>query len=180
MKWRSSIKPKLLKKTLIRGTILASGGLVAIFAAWAFFYDTVTSYFGFGLFIIGLALITAGMLPYKQLTQLELFPHLLELNSPTDAQQYELHYFQKGKPYLAIPVTIIKKLNYIDANDHYGIAIELKQTSAAKVRILQNKSPIKFLAMSKKISRADIFLPFFSRYTFEELNTRLDDIVHFN
>jgi len=156
---RSSIKSSLKSHYLVRGTLLATLGALLMAIAGVFMSPQELSLWGLPIFLIAVGLITAGLLPYKRLCQLEKKPNEIQLNAKN------IQYLNKGKITLTIPLGSIKRISYIQAKERYGIAIWLNKPVADKVMVHQPKYK------PQKISfiRCDIFLPYFSEYSCTEL-----------
>lgn len=138
---RSSIKPELMRKLLFKGTLLAGIGAVSILLAGLFLSPDYLAIWGLPIFLIGMGLITIGLLPYRRLKRLELNPHKLIIR-PSESVQLLI----KGKTVLVIPWNEIAKIEYEDHETNYGIRF--------------------FFKSSENIP---IFIPFFSRRSYQTL-----------
>lgn len=154
LRLRSSIRPALKRSLLFRGTLIASAGIaLLLFASLTL---PVTSLAHWGIFILGisLVLITAGLLPYKRLTRLEIQPHELLLTNQ------EISFFQNRIPRLTLLWSNIEKTSYIDHPSQYGIALWLKNPDPALENMIQK---------CRKRYGCDLFFPFFSARSYREM-----------
>lgn len=162
---RSSIHTPLLRYTLWRGTVLAVIGALLLLVGGAFIPPHQLSLWGFPIFIIGIGLITWGMLPYRQLKRLENTPNMLAVDPDWIILSV------KNTPTLSIPVAVIEKVHYIEDGKNYGIGVNLKKPTSLKVI-----SHVKGLAMREFRHRdCDVFLPFFSIRSCATLENYLSD-----
>ncbi len=77
VKIRSSICSQLMKSTLLKGTLYAALGVIILVLAGAFLPSETLTTFGLPIFIMGIGLITFGLLPYRRLTSIEKCPNEL-------------------------------------------------------------------------------------------------------
>jgi hypothetical protein len=141
---RSSIRPSLKHSLLQRGTFLGFIGGLLFLLAGIFLPLPQLSIWGLPVLGAAFALITAGLLPYRRLSHLEMHPHEISLT------EQRLRFSRSGKPSFTLPLSCIKRIDYRDAPRHYGIAIWLKNPLPAK-------------------EGCDIFLPYFSKRSFDEM-----------
>jgi hypothetical protein len=170
LKIRSSIKSSLLRLILIRGTIIAGVGALFIFLAAAFLTVTLLNTWGFLILCLAVSLIGIGMIPYRKLTRLEKKPYeiIAEDNS-------KLHFKILGNPAFMIPCVSIQNMKYLEKGNIYGIAIFLKRPLTEKILINeQNFDMRKFQKNSQKKYACDLFLPYFSQRSFNELSEFLN------
>lgn len=137
---RSSIKPALKRSLLFRGTLLATLGIALLIYAGLTLSVATLEHWGLPIFGISLALITAGLLPYKRLTRLEMHPHELLLTS-----DHEIRFFQKRTLCITLSWENIEKIAYVDHPSRYGIALWLKNPDSK------------------------VFFPFFSERSYHEM-----------
>lgn len=155
-KSKSVIKEKLLRKALLKGTLIATCGLSLIVIAA---FTTFATYLGLISFILGLGLIAFGLLPYKKLSKLQLNPHEIQ----NDGQN--LLFIKGGKPLFKIDLISIQKIEYVERNDLYGLGIILKKPLKEKIKILQPQCPIQYYSCEGY----DLFLPYFLKNVVNEI-----------
>lgn len=161
---RSSLKPALKQSALYRGTLLAFPGICLLLFGGIFLKETSLALWGFPLMGAGLALITAGLLPYRRLTRLETVPHELLLISDMGVR-----YSQNRKPCFTIPWSSIAKTAYLDHPDHYGIAIWLERPISRHCTILNSASLDATFKIVQSRDRCDVFLPYFSKRSYQDM-----------
>lgn len=111
------VTESLLSRTLIRGSVLAGLGIALILAIsleWPGFWTIP-------LFLAGLGLIAWGLVPYRQLTKLQLNPHKLEI---TDGK---LRYIRPKERTLVIPLSEIESVEHVETKRIYGLKIRTKK-----------------------------------------------------
>lgn len=166
MKLRSSLNPSLLKASLIKGSLVASLGILPLLLSFFIPVDLLKIY-GFLIVIISLLLITLGLYPYQKLKKLELFPHELLLEDD------HFIFAWKRKPVLLIPFNEIEHALYFHPKDAYGIGITLKKP--IKITPLD---PLfdrqSFINTCQKNYGCDLFFPYFSLYSFNQFK----DVLH--
>lgn len=162
---RSTITSYVQKKTLLRGCIIACFGVAVLLIAGSYLALELFIQWGWLLFLISIGLITLGMLPYRRLIRQQLKPdELILLNA------YEISFSHRGGQLLTIPLDSIDRMEYVPQQDFYGIAIWLKKTPIAPIRIHQGfKIVNKLRKLGKKNGNADLFLPYFNQRGYEEL-----------
>lgn len=102
-------------------------------------------------------LITLGLRPYRQLSQLELRPHALIF----DGKSYT--FARKGKPLFSIPKENIARFGHFEKELLYGIAIDL----CGQANLLQKFDMPAFVIDSRCRANCDLFLPYFTQKSFE-------------
>lgn len=179
---RSSILPGLMRRTLFRGTLVAGGGVCLLLVVGALLQLQYMKLWGAAVFLIGIALITLGLLPYKRLKKLEEKPSTLTVD------QTALHYSSKGKIRFSIPIVSIARLDYMpeinssiqqateaagQANE-YGIKIFLNKPLKEKVIVQDPHFDFsRFSQQSLARHGSDLFLPYFSPRTYKTLEELL-------
>lgn len=165
---RTTLKPTLLKKTLFKGTFLAASGILIILLAGILLPLSLLKIFGAPAFFIGLLLAALGLIPYRKLTRLELFPQKLHFDG---ASLVLLH---QGKPILKIPKECVDRVFYFEEENIYGIGFIFKKPCAEKVQIFDERYTFYLPFSSKKTCPAcDLFLPYFSDASCQELNNAI-------
>lgn len=159
MKLRSSVKPEFARKMLFRGTLLAGIGVALLAFGGAFIPASSLGQWGLILFFVALGLIAWGLIPYRRLLQLEVKPNELVIDQKSIAVTF------KRKPTLIIPISAIQEVRYLENREIYGIQICLKKDAAKKVMIQDPQ----FDPSSSQKYECDLFLPYFSKNSFNEL-----------
>ena len=171
-KWRTSIKPAYKWRCVLRASFFGGIGVIILVAAGSFMPVAQLSIWGLPLLLIAGALITWSMLPYRRMTRLENAPDELWVNSTGD-----LVYAKQSTPIFTIPRSTIDKVFYIDKPKNYGICIGIKSPTPEKVRV--HNPGFNFQAFRKSSIHTygcDIFLPWFSERTFQELQEYLQEV----
>lgn len=164
LKLRSSIKPALHRYVLFRGTSLAFIGAILLLYHGIFVRAEELGSYGFLVITLGIGLIALGLLPYRRLTKLEKEPHEIWI-----IEDSSVCFRSRGKNIVSIPLNMIKKVEHLDEGREYGIALSM-QPSFLDGRELQQ--------ISKKSKGCDLFLPYFTKRSFDELQNHLDDTVN--
>lgn len=161
----SSIRPSLKKNVLMKGSLLALCGVSLWLYGGVFLSIATLTNWGWPILILGGALVTWGLLPYRRLTLLENVPHKIIV---TDVE--ELVFYMKDSPLLKIPLDDITEMAYLDNDKQYGIGIWLKKPVSKNFEVLQADLDIeKYLDNCQKKYFCDAFFPFFSKRSFQEL-----------
>lgn len=154
---RSSILSQQMSKALFRGSIIAGiGGILLLFVG-AFLPLESLKIWGFPLFLCGIGLIVFGLRPYKKLRRLEMNPSKI-----TISQDGILIYEASTKEIFTIPIEKIKSISFYENQQIYGMGLQLDK------------------AIGKPKFGFDLFFPYFSRRSVEILQSRLEDVVHFD
>lgn len=152
---RSSIKPALKRSLLLRGTLFASVGIAfLIYAGMAFSVQNL-EFWGLPILGVSLALITAGLLPYKRMARLEVQPYELLLTSDQG-----IRFFQNRVLCCKLSWDNIARIVYVDHPRRYGIALWLKNQEQAEGKMIQ-KCRLRY--------GCDLFFPFFSKRSHLEM-----------
>lgn len=163
MKLISSIKSSTFKSTLFRGYRFASIGILMLLFSAVFMPLNDLKIFGPFCVVFSFFLITFGLLPYRRLKKLEICPHEIRI-SPDEHLLFSI----KKRPTFIVALKDIENLFYND--DPYGIAIDLKED--AIIDVVDPRFDIHFFKMnSQKKQGCDLFIPYFSKRAFEELNS---------
>lgn len=152
----SSVKPALLRKTLLRGSLLGGLGAFILLLAGTLLPLAALKLWGIPAFISALLFIALGLIPYKVLVRLEENPYLLTF----DGQTIELE--RKEHVLFSLPATAVEKLTFVEKEHYYGIAIvaDLDKISVDPA----------FLTVSKeRCPEATLFCPYFSERSLAEL-----------
>lgn len=157
---RSSIRPRLLHKILMRGFFIALIGGLAIVLAGAFLSATFLQMWGFLIFISSLTLIALGLLPYRRLAKLASKPNEIHVLG------YEMiEYYTQGQKMALIPCKAIKKMAYLENAEMRGIGIWIDPTEKESVIL----DPAFNINGFHHQFDCDFFFPFFSQISYEEL-----------
>jgi len=172
---RSSIRSSLMTFILFKGTIFASLGGILWMASGAFLPPHQLKIWGLPLFLIGLALITYGWLPYKRLRSLEVKPYLLTLD-----ENHLMHFSAMGKPLFSLPCDDIAHHAFVEKKRLYGIAIWLKDPLPKKIIIRSpNFDFDSFRTTSLKRQSCDLFLPYFSKHAYQQFESEISGTQEF-
>lgn len=168
---RSSIQPKLLQFTLWRGTCLACAGALLLNISAIFFPSNILKYWGFPIFLLSIFFVALGLIPYLRLRKLENSPNTLIINNG----EY-LFFSTSEKPLFSIPLTAIEECIFIKKKHLYGIKIRLN--NPLKKRII-TYSPFDFnpyIRVSQKNNECNLFLPYFTKRSFDALKRELSEL----
>jgi hypothetical protein len=162
---RTSIKPQIMRRTLFKGSLLALSGVLTLLISGIFLPKEQLQYGGFLFFLFGIGCITFGLLPYRRLSAMELKPDELIANERED-----LEFWSKGKKRFTIPCSIIDKIDYIETNHTYGLALWLNPSTQQPIRIHDPYFNIHSLPeQTQNAAKSSLFLKFFSKRSTEEL-----------
>lgn len=166
---RTTIPASLIDKALKRGWLLAALGIVILVYSGTFFSLTALKQWGWVLFLAGFACLTYGLLPYQRLSRLQLKPNELHCIGSES-----LEYYSSGQHMLTLAFKDIEELCYVEEAGVFGISVRLKRALAnsdvqhhAFNRNFFQKQAIKVQSDEK------VFFPYFSKRSFEELQTWL-------
>lgn len=161
---RSSIRPELKRQVLMRGSMIGGCGALLLLATGVFLPLSLLKIWGWAIFLIGIGLITLGLLPYRKLTRLESKPQTIEMKE----DRFSLTSNQK--PLFTVPFSAIEKMAYINTSSDYGIAIWLHNPLTDKIVVHSEKFDIeKYRELSQRKFGCDLMLPYFSQRGFDEL-----------
>lgn len=124
MRTRSIITSVLKRHTLFRGLALGILGLIPLFFGGIFLPVQELNRWGLPLFFLSFGLITWGLLPYRRLSRLETHPNELII-SPGPGGEEVLLYLNQGKVEWSIPLTSVKKVDFLQDGVEYGLCIHL-------------------------------------------------------
>ncbi|MCB1181698.1 MAG: hypothetical protein KDK55_06755 [Chlamydiia bacterium] len=158
-----------MKKALFRGTFLAGLGASLLFLSYMMMPPSTLKLWGFPTVLIGFLFILSGMIPYKRLSSLETMPHEIHLDSEF------LSFFLKGTPLFRVKLEFISDVNYTETKEIYGLSIQLKRPAHSAITLLQSHQQFAtFTAWAKqKMPHVDLFLPYFSKNTEEEIKNSI-------
>lgn len=168
----SAVQPPLLRRALLRGSCLAAAGGACLLLPGIFMPLPVMQVWGLPLFLAGMGLIALGLIPYRKLKALEENPYRIILEGTS-----ALKFTSKGKPLFTLPRVSIKQIGYTEEEKTYGIAITLKSPLPEKLRIEKEGFDLAgFRDRSLKQHNCDLFLPYFSRRSFDVVNEWINEI----
>lgn len=164
IKLRSTIHSELKRFKLIRGTLLGGVGILWLAYFGSFLPLQVLEIWGLPIFFIGLGLILAGLLPYRQLNKLEIHPHEIVFD---EANSLNMRLY--GKSTWTLPSQAIERMAYISVDrSTYGIAIWLKDSMPEKIIVHDLRFKMcQFLEISQRKQGCDLFLPYFSKTSYQ-------------
>ena len=157
---RSSIRPSLMRYSLWRGAILAGIGVILLLTGGAFLPAAPMKIWGLPLFLVGIALITWGWLPYRRLRRLEMNPHRLIIEKDW------LHFSANNQTLLSIPWESVAQFKYMENGRNYGMGIELKKPLPQQI-IVHAGGKGGYGMPVWKCYGCDLFLPYFSERAME-------------
>ncbi len=145
----SKISSLLKKRRLLRGSLIATPGILVLLIVGSFAPLAILERFGILSFCVGIFLISLGLIPYRRLCQLELKPHYID----ADASNLKVLLHQRYA--LDIPMQLITACEWIEKKEIYGIGLHVKTAE-----------------IPKRFSRFGYacFLPFFKRDALDKLN----------
>lgn len=159
----STVTPSLLRKTLLKSFAISLLGLLILLGGGIFVHPTLLKTWGGIIFIVGLGLITFGWLPYRRLTYLAAKPNQIRITSEPSFQ-----FISRGHMIFNLPINTIKKLIYVKDQKNYGIGIQLMPDFKKQL-----KGKNLYLSPSPQNPSLDLFLPYFSQRSFDELREYL-------
>lgn len=157
----TTVSSKVLKDALFKGSALAILGILTLTAAAIFLPAARLQESGSLIFFISILLIAVGLIPYRQLSRLQLNPSRLSFDSE------EIHYFQRGKKILTIPLASLSNWNFIDDPFHYGMTATIQKPPYPLLTIYYPREVKKLRKKGAQLG-ADLFFPFFNRRSYEE------------
>ena len=116
----TSISSNILKHTLLKGAAIANLGALIVIFSGSFLPLSLMKDWGLILFLFAMILVTAGLLPYRKMAKLQANPNQFILLDPNHAA-----FIEKGKKLLTLPLSSVKKSEYIEDSRVYGIALWL-------------------------------------------------------
>lgn len=159
---RSTITTQLLTRTLFRGVVLAALGVGGLTYAAIFMTSSALMNWGWLIYLVSFALITAGMLPYRKLVKQQINPRELRL-----MDDQTVLYLAKQKRLLNLPLEAVDSWEYIDTWNSYGVAVKLKPLLRRPVTIYLTKK--ESAPLHRGENNEELFFPYFSRHACEEL-----------
>ena len=161
---RSSIQPQLRRKTLFKGFLLALIGISIILISGVFFTEETLDKWGIPIFVVGVGLITWGLLPYRNLSRIENKPDELMLVGTN-----LVDFYIQGQKVLSLPTKAVKKWMHIETDELYGIGVQLHPGSLPSVTVYQSLDESVTKPAIQKQFQVDLFFPYFTKRSFDEL-----------
>jgi hypothetical protein len=160
---RSAITKELQHGALMRGSFLAGVGAILLLYTGGFMEPRLLGNWGAISFLIGFGLITWGLLPYRQLMNLQMNPYEIIV------EDNHFVFQRRGKPMFSVPYGAIERSGFIEDRWHYGIAIWIKSEVDSPVIIHSPNVDINRLrTQNQKKHGCDLFLPYFTKRAYEE------------
>ena len=145
---KSSLRQALIIHALKRGSVIGGVGILLIFCAYLFLPKTLLSHVGIWIYLLGCGLIAFGLIPYRRLRRLELNPASLVVDEKGLTLIAQSH-----KPEVILWEEI-DSFSYLENKQTYGIGFMLKKKRDTRL----------------KLAEVDLFLPYFSKRAFDELD----------
>ena len=165
IKLRSQITPALKRSKALVGTVLASIGMTTLLFGSLFLSVEKLSLWGLPIFVLGFGFISWGLVPYRKINKLEVHPHEIVIKDDKSIRIY-----LRGKGAFTLPINSIDKIGYKDSDINYGIGIWLRQPVPEKIIVHDRTFNMpQYQLDSKKKFGCDLFLPYFSKSSFEEM-----------
>lgn len=167
---RSTVRTDLLNSTLKRGAWLGGGGAILIILGGTVLPLALLKIWGIPVFGLGIFFISIGLLPYRQLTRLQMKPHAIQCDG-----NYLL-FLKSGKPLFKIALGSLEKARYLEKERQYGIGLWLKRPLYEKVKVLQPHFDFAAFATQsmQDFEGCDLFLPYFSEYAYRSIKDLLE------
>ncbi len=157
----TSISKEAVQKALRKGMFFASiGAFILVFAGVQLSVQQLGKWGGM-LFLIGMGLITWGLLPYRKLSSMQLNPNRMMLN-----QSLEAVYFIKNQKALSFSIASIASSEWIVDQGIPGILVKFKETLTPPLTIYSGIKEAKKMRKRAKQRKGDIFFPHFSQASF--------------
>lgn len=170
LKLFTTVKQPLVKERLIKGGATATAGGTLLLLTGGFLPVEYLHNWGLVVFIVSLALIAYGWLPYKRLNQLQSKPNLLILDVES------LSFEKNGRLSYSVPLRSIARCGHVDGAEDYGICLWLHKPLPEKVHIYDRS--LNFRRMQRKTRKqhgCDLYIPFFSRRSYMQLADALEE-----
>lgn len=161
----STIKPSLLRNSLMRGSIAALLGVLLLILAAAYLPPSAMMHWGLPILLAGGGLMVYGLIPYRRLIRMEEEPNELLLIGENCLQLFSF-----GKLQYTLPMAMIHKTEYFDAGNDYGIAIWFSEGGENKIIVHNHRlNMARCLSNSRKRYGCDLFIPYFGRRSYMRL-----------
>lgn len=150
---KSSITRELRRRKIFIGTAISLLGMLILLISGVFLPVETLKIWGFPLLLLGGMLVTIGLLPYRQMTRLEMNPYEWRSDGENG-----LILVQFGKKILSIPISSIKEVIFIE--EGMGFILDKSQ----KVTIFDKKYQPKSIN-----GKADLYFPYFTKRAVKEV-----------
>lgn len=162
----SGIRSEFKRQVLLRGAGWAVLGGGMLLLGGMYIPTVIMSYIGLPFLLLGLGLISYGLVPYRRLVQIEAQPHQIIIGDDRT-----LHYFAGGQEMLSVPLWVIERVSYCDeAIGHYGIVVDLKENGWEQVTVHRRTLSLKrYIAETHRRYGCDLFFPYFSTRSYKEV-----------
>lgn len=131
----TTVKPQLLKKVLLQGTVLAGCGVIILVLAGILIPRNIMEIWGIYIFFLSAILMAVGLVPYRHLQKLESNPNKITLSDDRT-----LHYHKGDRILYSIPFDQIQSLEWIDKKNIYGITLGLKNGQSKFLSFFSHRS----------------------------------------
>jgi len=160
----AEITQEFRRKYFLRGAFFLLLGVVSLLACSMFLYLNFTYAYFLACFFVGLGSLWIGWSFFQKIAKMDFHPDEIIF------YENALGYQRKDKLLFVLPFSAISSLTFISKRNHYGIGFFLKNTQKEKILLNDtNFDLLDFHKNSKKKYRCDLFFPFFSHGTYEEL-----------
>lgn len=166
---RSVIRSSFIEKHLLKGSCIALVGVLTLFIAY-YSYTPLIQTFSQLFLWIGIALIAAGLIPYKKLSKLEIDPYVLY------ADTTELSLMTRQKCLLKIPLILIQHVSHVETSNIFGMALHLHSQSAIvlpKEVVRATKKAKKEFSKSLHTDSTILVLPYFTETSTAQFSDHL-------
>ena len=136
----TTVKNKIIRHALWRGTIFSAFGIFILAYCLIFLDSEILGDVGLFAYLSGSGLIAYGLIPYRTLSRLQLFPNCFVIDEKS------ICYFQNNRPILSFPRSAIAHIDYVADDTRYGIDIFFQDIQSLTVfdrrgcRSLRNKN----------------------------------------
>lgn len=159
MEITTTIHASLLRKFLLRGTLIAGLGAFLLLLGGTLLPLHTLQIWGIPVMVVAFVLIAMGLVPYRRLAKKQIHPDKLLC----EEEQWTFVY--RGKPLFKIPAQSIDTLTFREEGEVYGLCFQLKRPLEKQISVMKKGSLItRFMQEG-----CDLFLPYFSKRAHTEL-----------
>lgn len=155
---RTQVRQTLLRKALLRGTLLGAVGVALLLFA-TFYHPSHTIRWGVAFVLVFILLVSMGLIPYRRLARLQTHPDELHLGVGS------FTYIHRQTPFVTLSVEAVKDVRWIEVGELYGIGIDIDEIPGPA-------QP--FATLSRRRAGCDLFFAYFSETSFREFKEYLD------